>query len=438
MKLILLLIYTSLSFTQSALRHYISIAIKNNLELKQKSLSFQQSSLELGKVKSLFFPSIDINARYTKSGGGREINLPLGDLLNPLYGLHGISQIQNQSINFLRKKEHETTISLTQHVFNLKIYQHYKLKNHQKDAIKHEKFAFKKEVILKVKKAYFNIIKLNHIKSVLVSNKSVLEENKRVTQSLFSNDKITQDAVYQSEVSLLELKREQNKISNQSTISKKYLNHLLNRSLDSEIKLDKFLQFKFPNKSLEQLRTDALNSRHELKQLTSAIISAGIGEEIAKAEFYPNMLLNAQYGFQGETYNFDKEHDFWMVSGILQWNLFKGFYDSNSEEIAELEIQKYQTIFDNIKSSILLQVEESYYNLKTGLESISISELSLKNSIEAFRIIQKKYNEGLISYVDYLNSLTQKRNQKITLILSKIAFQIQYAELEYATGKVLE
>lgn len=438
MKLLLLLIYVTLNFSQGEIDKYISLAIKNNLELKQKTFTYKQSLLDLKKAKSLFFPSIDLNARYTRSGGGRSIDLPLGDLLNPLYSIHTSTLIENQSIKFLREKEHETTLSLTQHVFNLKIYQSYKLKSHLKDAKKHEEFAYKKELVRNVKKAYFNSIKLNHIKSILESNSVVLEENKRVTQSLFSNDKITKDAVYQAEVSVLELKNEQNKLLNQIALSKKYFNHLLSKPLNSEIKLDELLQFKFPTKPLEKLREDALNSRHELKQLTSAIISTEIGEKIAKADFYPNMLLNAQYGFQGESYNFDNNHDFWMISGVLQWNLFNGFYNSHSEEIASIEIQRYQAMFDNVKSKIILQVEEAYSNLKTGLETISISELSLKNSAEAFRIIEKKYNEGLISYIDYLNSLVKKRNQEINLILSKIAFQIQYTELEYATGKALE
>ena len=82
MKVLQLLIFVSIAFTQRELDTYISIAIKNNLTLKQKSYSYKQGSLELKKAKFLFLPSVDINTRYTESAGGRSINLILGYLMN--------------------------------------------------------------------------------------------------------------------------------------------------------------------------------------------------------------------------------------------------------------------------------------------------------------------------------------------------------------------
>jgi hypothetical protein len=107
--------YYSITAQQSNLEWYIQEGLKNNLALKQKEFSLNRSIAALDEARGLFMPSIGINARYTRADGGREIVFPIGDLMNPVYSslnsLMGYdafpTDLENESINFLREKEHD-------------------------------------------------------------------------------------------------------------------------------------------------------------------------------------------------------------------------------------------------------------------------------------------------------------------------------------------
>ena len=108
---------------------YIQIGLESNLALKQQKFSLEQSMKALNEARGLYFPSLDFGARYSRAGGGREIEFPVGDFVNPIYetfndflqsqGLPARfpENIPNQTVPFLREKEHETRLRLIQPIF---------------------------------------------------------------------------------------------------------------------------------------------------------------------------------------------------------------------------------------------------------------------------------------------------------------------------------
>src|SRR5512133_1926026 len=70
---------------QTILDDYRRSGIENNLALQQKQSNYELSMQQLKQARGLFFPSLSLNARYTVSEGGRVIEFPVGDLLNPVY-----------------------------------------------------------------------------------------------------------------------------------------------------------------------------------------------------------------------------------------------------------------------------------------------------------------------------------------------------------------
>jgi hypothetical protein len=70
---------------QQILETYLQEGLANNLVLKEKNASLEQSLLALKDAKSYFLPTVDFGASYTLAEGGRTIAFPVGDLLNPVY-----------------------------------------------------------------------------------------------------------------------------------------------------------------------------------------------------------------------------------------------------------------------------------------------------------------------------------------------------------------
>src|SRR4051812_468699 len=70
---------------QSVLQAYIDEGLRSNLQLKQEQLNYEKSVESLNIARSYILPQIALNASYTLAQGGRKIDLPLGDLMNPVY-----------------------------------------------------------------------------------------------------------------------------------------------------------------------------------------------------------------------------------------------------------------------------------------------------------------------------------------------------------------
>ena len=78
-----------------------------NLELDAAGGEVAQRLAALDQARALYLPSLDLSARYTRANGGRTIDFPVGDLLNPVYatlnqitGSARFPAVQNQEINF--------------------------------------------------------------------------------------------------------------------------------------------------------------------------------------------------------------------------------------------------------------------------------------------------------------------------------------------------
>jgi outer membrane protein len=102
---------------------YVREGLKSNLGLRAQSLEVERAEAALDAARARYFPEAGFAARYTRAEGGRTIELPLGDALNPAYQTLNdllVQQgqqpqfpvVQNETINFLREREQDTRITL--------------------------------------------------------------------------------------------------------------------------------------------------------------------------------------------------------------------------------------------------------------------------------------------------------------------------------------
>ncbi len=437
---VFLLIITNITFSQSSiLEGYINIGLEQNLVLKQKEFSLNKSLAALDGARGLFLPSVGINARYTRAEGGRTIDFPVGDLFNPIHQtlnqLTGVdafpTDLENQHIQFLREKEHNTSIEFIQPIFNTEIFYNYKLKSNLTEIERKEQEVYVRMLVKDIKTAYFNYMITVNLEKLANSTEEILRENLRVNKSLFKNNKVTVDVVYRSEAELSELIQNKEEALKSKIVAAAYLNFLLNRTLDENINEDDIFPIeKMVNYSLEEAEELAIKNREELMQLYYAGEAAGNVIGLSKSGYLPTLSLAANYGFQGEKYRFTDEDDYWNASLVLQWNLFRGLQDQANVEQAKwdkktVELQKIET-----GNKIRLQVREAYNDLLVSLKSIEAATDRLKSSQKTFEIIDRKYLEGMSSQIEFIDARTTKTRAELNYILTKYNYRIKRAELE--------
>ncbi len=451
-KIILMLafLYIPLFARESALGLYVKEGLRNNLALKQKGFSLRSQLAELDEAKGMFLPSISINARYTRAGGGRVFGFPVGDLMNPVYAT--LNQLTNSSIfptnlknevfPFFRTREHETKISLVQPLFQMEIYYNKEILSNLTQAQKAERNAYARQLVADIKMAYYNYYKTVKIIELLEKTELLLDENLRVSESLVRNNKSTAEIVLRARAELNKLEQSKAEAARDNSMAKAYFNFLLNKNQDDDIdiiqvfsqdiiQIDSIADYK---KNISEAEAAALTKRPELSQLRSGIDAAGNNVSLSEAKYLPNVVLAADYGFQGENYDFKSEDDYWIASVVFQWNLFNGGQDKARTEKALYQKEILEAQYNELVSRVKLQVRQAYYDLVVAEKSIRQAEGQLILANETFNIINKKYSEGMAPQIEYLDAQNELIQAEIKVIISKQDYNIKMAEMEKAAA----
>ncbi|MCP5108590.1 MAG: TolC family protein [bacterium] len=440
---------TGMEAETGILGNYIKEGLGNNLLLKQEAFSLSKSLQALKEVRGMFFPSISIEARYSRAGGGRNIEFPVGDLINPIHStlnqlLAGMGQapvfpgdLQNEVIPFLRKREHETKLRVVQPVFQPTLYYNYRIQKRVKNLQQAKLNAFKRQLVLDIKKAYFNYLKTLKVKELLAGTRLLLEENLRISRSLFKNHKKTEEVVFRSKAELSKLEQQIAETEKGSRMAAAYFNFLLNRPLDTPIKIEEHFQSLFPHDKkidLEHLERHALGHREELRQLFNAIDAGREAINLYKSNALPTITAVIDYGFQGEKYRFTGSHDYWMASLVMSWNLFKGGSDRAKMEQTVLEKKRLEAQFDELENKIRLQVREAYHDLLTARKTVVFTRENLHSWKETYHIVSKKYEQGMVPQIEHIKARNDFTSAAVNNIIARFDYHIKEARLEQASA----
>jgi outer membrane protein TolC len=397
------------------LEKYISEGLQSNQALKQRQLDYTAQLSALKEAKGMFFPGVSLNARYTVAEGGRQIEFPVGDLLNPVYSTLNLltasnlfPQIENETFNFYRPREHETKVSLVQPIFNSDLIQNYRIQQNQAEITRIGVDRYKRELIKEITKAYYDYQKADNLVFLADTSLTLVQENLRVSKRLFENDKVTIDAVYRSESELSKVEVQRAQAYNMLQASLAYFNFLLNRSLDAPIEL--YSQDPVPPEvSLEEASLMAVQNRNELKQIEQYRQLNQHVTKLYRGGNYPGVFGVLDYGFQGEEYRFTQDDDFLLASVVMKWNLFQGNVNRQKVQQSKIEGEKLAELHAETEQQIRLEVINRYYALQTAYQSVQSAGKQTQSALRAYELIERKYSEGqssLLELIDARTSLT--------------------------------
>lgn len=441
-----------LSAQNGALDQYIGQALSSNISLQEKNLSYEKSLEALKEAKALFLPQLALNARYSVAQGGRTIDFPIGDLLNPVYqNLNTINSLEqamypdypsipeyptlsNEQINFLRPTEQETKLSLVMPVFNTAIIQNQRIHENLVAAAEISVTAYQRELVKEVKVAYYNYAQATQGVQIWENALELVEENLRTTESLHRNNKVTLDVVYSAKAEVSEVEQQLAEAQKQRHMAQAYFNFLLNRDYNAAIEIDNVDTGLSTLLPLEEVRQKALGHREELQQMQLYLSTADRQIEAQKGAFMPTLNLAVDYGVQGTNYKLDKNADYFMGSLVFQWSLFNRADKARVQQskIEKLEWSKQQEM---LQQQIVLQATNAWYEMEAAQKRIAQGQQEVEAAEQAFRLLQKKFSQGQANLVEFTHARTQLTHAQLNLSLAHFGYQQKIALLEWAVGE---
>jgi outer membrane protein len=422
---------------QQILDEYIAMGLESNLALKQKESRYKLSLEVLREARGMFYPSLSVDARYTVSEGGRVIEFPVGDLLNPVYSTlnqltasNSFPQLENQEIMFLRPTEQETRLRMVQPVLNTDVYYNAKIKQELVVTEETGIGQYKRELTYEIKNAYYNVGMTGSLLNMLKDTRLLLLENIRVNTSLFENNKITRDVLLRSQTELSRLDQQLQLAIKNRQVATAYFNFLLNRPLSDSIIVEAPFVSKMPENTRDFFTKLAIESREEIRNLENYSNISDLSTKMYRSSVLPSVFFLADYGFQGEQYEFTKEQDYMQASLVLTWDLFSGFQNRSRIKQSLVQKEMIEQKLSETKGQIELQVITVMSELNATEAAILAAEDQAKSAREGFRLVSRKYGEGQASLVEFLDARSAMTQAEASLIVLRYTHLSNLAEFD--------
>jgi outer membrane protein len=425
---------------------YVREGLKSNLSLRAQSLEVERAAAALDGARARYFPEAGFAARYTRAEGGRTIELPLGDALNPAYQTLNdllVQQgqqpqfpvVQNETINFLREREQDTRVTLRMPLINASIPAAVRAQRELLGASEYSRQALGRRLKRDITVGYLGWLSAVRTQGIVDASVALLNENLRVNDSLHRNGKITQDQVLRARAELLAVTQQSREAQNGASQARSYLNFLLNRPLDTALEdANVIADVSARTRALAELRQAALDNRPELAQLQHLSRASEAQTRLAKAERWPTLSFGADGGIQGEEYEFGRGSNYATVSLLLNWTFFDGGARRAAVRQAHAVARKTATQLDELTQQVQLEVQQSLDRLNTSADSLATAEARADAARAAFRIASRKRDEGVISQVEFIDARSSLTSAELNLNVTRFEVLARQAELDYATS----
>lgn len=288
----------------------------------------------------------------------------------------------------------------------------------------------KRDVRLNVISLYSDII--NDEKDITVLNASMkqLQARYEKQKEQLKLRLITKSDLLKTEYSILDLDSQITGIKTKLEIARKDFKLKLMIPLNEKIVLK---EFDIPNNlskgidfesDLTQALTNSLSARLALNKLKYAKAE----KVVSRAGLLPQIDAFATYGTARESHHFNNSFDNaeWRGGVSIKWDVFSFGSDLDSYDIAKNNetiqtVSKEQTT-DNIR----LSVTKNYRELIRLGELKKSRKKALETAVENLKIDTERYNNGLISTVDYLLSESQQRKAAVDYNAARLDYYVAF------------
>lgn len=419
--LFLLFIFPSLLVGQEKLtiEQAWTIALKNNYTLQQQENLIEKAREEIAIQKTDYYPSLSSSGLFARAKFDKfPMKLPNE---SGQVGIEMIGLSVNQSIfSGLRTK-------------NL-------VESAQEKLIAQEihKSIIQNTVLIEVGNLYYEIQNNQLQQQTLKSSINRIKNQQKRIKNLYRSEQATP-------YDTLEISNKKLQIENQLAILKDMekilwsnFQYLLNEeelpplnplSTDlSQITLQ-------DNNEYIQL---ALQSRPELKNLSSQKKAQLLYTDVLKARYYPN--LSASFGFNflkmtGDLF-IDDWTNFYSFLINFQWELWNWNRDSKKVQQARLDIQNIELQESQLIQDIKYQIKIAYQNLLSTQKKIILQKKLVGQEQEKYRITEQRYNQGLATFLDLDSSELAFTEAETELLKNYINWYKNRLQLDFATGMI--
>jgi outer membrane protein TolC len=433
-KVLLGLLISTFSFSASlfaqeavplTLQDALDATLSNNKEITMAALDEESAAARFKQTNAVFLPQINL------SYAAMSTNNPLNAFGFKLQQ-QSISQsdfnpelLNNPSAtqNFMTKAEWK------QPLLNMDMLQMRKAANQQIDVYTFKTKRTKEYLAFETQKAYAQLQLAHQAKSVL---KEALETVKAIYTS--TNNRFEKGLLQKSDVLNVQVQvttMESNLSAAESNVqnASDYLSLLMGKPPGVVYTVDAIQKVN----PIGNVEVQVPASRADFQAMQAAIAAQDMMVSSGKMSYLPKLNAFGEYllndsdalGFGSDSY---------LVGAQLSWTIFNGTATQNKIAQHRIERNKMSEQLNYQKEQSQLELNKTLRQAQDAHFSLQQHEIAVNQATEALRILQNRYEQGLVATNDILQSQTLLSQQKLNQAQAIFQFNTTQAYLEFLTS----
>ena len=430
---------TASAQTPSVLDTYVRHGLEHNIVVQQKNISLDKAMLSLKIANGMFAPSVSMLGNFTSGDGGRSINFPIGDIMNPVYAtLNQLTasdrfpQLENINTNFFPRNFYDVRARTSMPLVNTDLIYNKKIRGQQVLLQEYEVQIYQRELVRNIKVAYFNFLSAREGVVIFQSALSRAQEGKRVNESLLANGKGLAAYVLRSQSEIENIKAQLVDAERQVENARLYFNFLLNRDGNEEIATDFVPDLTTATAALAEGGTP--EQREELLQVKTA---RELNEQVLKMNrlfWTPRISGFVDLGAQSENLEYNSQANYYLYGFQLEVPLFAGFNNRHKISQSRLEVKNSELNVDQVNRQLHLSTEVSRNALVSAYQNHQSARQQLEAAQSYQRLIEKGYKEGVNTFIEAVDARNQLTSAELLVRVNLYRVLVAEASLERETA----
>jgi outer membrane protein len=394
-------------------------ALKNSEKIKMAQENLYIAQVGKDKARSLLLPRVTAFGTYNRFSESKYVDPPGTILIQP-----------NESGNWGVRADESFSISVRE-LNALKIAGQTITKN------EYDLDATKADFVLAVASAYYDVMKTKKALDIAADNMERLIQYRNSVEKRVKVGDLTKTSLLRAEGELSGARSDYLKATNALKLYRTVLVRIT--GIEDDFRLKETSPPVEDDKSLENLRNIAFDSRADLKSYDIQTKMAEEQVKYARGAFWPNLNLFAIYLGQdqnpaGQTLNRES-----VLAGVtLNFPFFEGGLRIAELNEAKAKNRQAKLAYDDYKKNVDIELQGAYLDLQTQKGILKFLEDQLIFARDNYKAVLRQFENGLAISLDVMDANSLLLSAEKNVVEASYNYQLAYLKIKRSNGTLLQ
>lgn len=414
------------------LKDALKISLENNNELVAMKNSLSATERDIGIAKSLLMPKIKMDESFISTNNpGQVFALKIDQRRFTSSDLAGApDSFNNPGIinNFT------TGIGIEQPIFIKKANVGIEMAKKEYSSYGYEYLRKQEEVALRVAQSYLSISTAKEY--INTSNKAINDANEhlRIANVKYESGTGLYSDVLRANTALTESQQNLVTAEKNLNVAKRALGLILGKQEIIDVADD------VPEITLQG--SDYYNNvslyRNDIKSMEIKVENAKNNIKFAESDYFPTIGAGAGYQLYDHRAPFAFEGRNYIASAAMRWDAFDGKKRKYEKLKAQDQLAEVQQYLEGLKNNVSYKVFESMQKIEEAKKNLELSEASLISAEEGTRLVLKRWENSLSTFVELMDAQTNLDRARANVIKSRNDYKFALLNLSFESGTIFK